>query len=212
MIYPRYLKVGFSIDNKPMISFIAENEVNYKIYIDTESIKGFRPFQKVTFIRTEEKIYTGVKTYFPITDMFYPVKKKIEKENRASFSVELFKGIAFNTLIPDFEINSDYFILKDKCEYGILIRDISKKKYCKLIDNCGLGNLDVNLYSHINPFYTIGEIEDISLLKGKYVDIYFNRFENVLTQIEGLHDYYKDDCKEFYPCIIHGNKIIVIND
>ena len=71
--------------------------------------------------------------------------------------------------------------------------------------------MDVELYSRANPFYTIGQIEDISLLKKEDVDIHFNDYAGARTEIEELKKYYNDDCKKFYLCVINRNKVVVIN-
>ena len=118
MIYPRYLKVGFSIDNKPMISFIADDEINYKIYIYSETIKGFHPFWKSKLVRVEEGIYTKAEIFFPITDIRYPTQKEIVIESRSSIFIKILEGISFQYLTNDFEIDPDYFPQKKTPDTG----------------------------------------------------------------------------------------------
>lgn len=214
-MYPCLLKTGFSADNVPMISFIGEDRIlSHKIYINKKNIDGFCPFWQVDTVKTTRTIYANEKVYYPVIDISYPYEKITMKPiNTYCSLVDIFYGISFDTLKNQFYINDKYFVPLGKQKNGIIVKDFSKRNYCKIINIFGLGELNVELYNTINPYYKFGKVNIETLDDERcFYNIYSGSFDDVKERIKSLEEYYKDSSKSFYLCALYDQKVALIKN
>lgn len=214
-MYPYLLKTGFSTDNIPMVSFIGEDKIlSYKIYISKKTINGFCSFWQVDTFKTTRTIYANEKVYYPIVDISYPNEKAAGDSINACYSlIDIFYGISFDTLKNQFYIDNEYFVPLNKQKNGIIVKDFSKRNYCKIINIFGLGELSVELYNTINPYYKFGKVNIETLDDEKcFYNIYVSSFDDVKERIKSLEEYYKDSSKSFYSCALYNEKVALVKN
>lgn len=214
-MYPYLLKTGFSTDNVPMVSFIGEDKIlSYKIYISKKAIDGFCSFWQVDTVKTTRTIYANEKVYYPVIDMSYPYENITRKPiNTYCSLIDIFYGVSFNTLKNQFYIDNEYFAALNKQKNGIIVKDFSKRNYCKIINIFGLGELNVELHNTINPYYKFGKVNIETLDDEKcFYNIYVGSFDDVKERIKSLEEYYKDFSKSFYLCALYNEKVTLVKN